>query len=173
MIRLLQMARRLALKPRTQTAKQVHALVVSALEPLRSRLRLLSLARLLAAAAAFRPCPRASTPLDTTKLALRCLARRHRQLSAEIELLEQQLTSLVAPTAPELLALMDEYTPLDEPIHLLLDPVSAHCSAEVAAWLGRPSGADLRVPFLTRACVLAVVHRGLVLDPESQVPAPG
>ncbi len=35
----------------------------------------------------------------------------------------------------ELLALMDEHTPVDEPIHLLLDPVSSHRSAEVAAWL--------------------------------------
>jgi hypothetical protein len=35
----------------------------------------------------------------------------------------------------ELLALLDEHTPLDEPIHLLLDPVSSHRSAEVAAWL--------------------------------------
>jgi transposase len=35
----------------------------------------------------------------------------------------------------ELLALIDEHTPADEPIHLLLDPVSSHRSAEVAAWL--------------------------------------
>jgi hypothetical protein len=35
----------------------------------------------------------------------------------------------------ELLALMDEHTPADQPIHLLLDPVSSHRSAEVAAWL--------------------------------------
>jgi transposase len=35
----------------------------------------------------------------------------------------------------ELLALMDERTPVDEPIHLLLDPVSSHRSAEVADWL--------------------------------------
>jgi hypothetical protein len=35
----------------------------------------------------------------------------------------------------ELLALMDEHTPANEPIHLLLDPVSSHRSAEVAAWL--------------------------------------
>jgi DDE superfamily endonuclease len=40
----------------------------------------------------------------------------------------------------ELLALIDEHTPADEPIHLLLDPVSSHRSAEVAAWLAdRPA----------------------------------
>jgi hypothetical protein len=35
----------------------------------------------------------------------------------------------------ELLALLDQHTPADQPIHLILDPVSSHASAEVAAWL--------------------------------------
>src|SRR3954467_11113515 len=35
----------------------------------------------------------------------------------------------------ELLALLDEQTPLGQPIHLILDPVSSHWSAEVNAWL--------------------------------------
>jgi putative transposase len=35
----------------------------------------------------------------------------------------------------ELLALLDEQTPPDLPIHLILDPVSSHWSAEVANWL--------------------------------------
>ena len=35
----------------------------------------------------------------------------------------------------ELLALLDEQTPADLPIHLILDPVSSHGSAEVANWL--------------------------------------
>ena len=35
----------------------------------------------------------------------------------------------------ELLALLDEQTPLGQPIHLILDPVSSHRSAEVNAWL--------------------------------------
>lgn len=35
----------------------------------------------------------------------------------------------------ELLALLDEQTPLGQPIHLILDPVSSHWSAEVARWL--------------------------------------
>jgi DDE superfamily endonuclease len=39
----------------------------------------------------------------------------------------------------ELQALLDEQTPLGEPIHLILDPVSSHWSAEVAEWLaGHP-----------------------------------
>src|SRR5258708_19416614 len=35
----------------------------------------------------------------------------------------------------ELLALLDEQTPAHLPIHLILDPVSSHWSAEVANWL--------------------------------------
>jgi transposase len=35
----------------------------------------------------------------------------------------------------ELLALLDEQTPLSQPIHLILDPVSSHWSTEVSAWV--------------------------------------
>ena len=35
----------------------------------------------------------------------------------------------------ELLALLNEQTPAGQPIHLILDPVSSHRSAEVANWL--------------------------------------
>jgi transposase len=35
----------------------------------------------------------------------------------------------------ELLALLDQQTPTDQRIHLILDPVSSHWSAEVQAWL--------------------------------------
>lgn len=35
----------------------------------------------------------------------------------------------------ELLELLDEQTPPGRPIHLILDPVSCHWSAEVASWL--------------------------------------
>ena len=35
----------------------------------------------------------------------------------------------------ELLALLDEQTPAGQPIHVILDPVSSHWSAEVRAWL--------------------------------------
>jgi DDE superfamily endonuclease len=34
----------------------------------------------------------------------------------------------------ELLAVLDEQTPVGQPIHLILDPVSSHWSAEVRAW---------------------------------------
>jgi hypothetical protein len=35
----------------------------------------------------------------------------------------------------ELLAMLDEQTPVGRPIHLILDPVSSHWSAEVGRWL--------------------------------------
>ena len=35
----------------------------------------------------------------------------------------------------ELLGLLDQQTPLGQPIHLILDPVSSHHSAEVRSWL--------------------------------------
>jgi transposase len=86
MLRTVQAARRSALKARTQAANQLHALVVTAPDALRSKLRRLSRARLIATAAAFRP----RLPL-TTQLVLKSLALRHQQLTAEIEVLEAQL----------------------------------------------------------------------------------
>jgi len=97
-------ARRSALKARTQAANQLHALVVTAPDALRSRLRRLSRARLIATAAAFRPRLPLTTPMAAAQLALKSLAMRHQQLTAEIEVLEAQLEALVAQAAPDLVA---------------------------------------------------------------------
>ena len=74
MIRTLRLARRSALKARTQAANQLHALVVTAPDELRARLRAMSMAELVDTAAAFRP-DRAgaapATPVAATKLALK------------------------------------------------------------------------------------------------------
>jgi transposase len=104
MIRTLQAARRSALKARTQAANQLHALVVTAPEALRSQLRKLSRPRLVTTAAAFRPRLPVTSPTLATQLALKSLAVRYQQLSTEIELLEAQLERLVAQTAPDLVA---------------------------------------------------------------------
>src|SRR5204863_3304966 len=69
------------------------------------RLRGLSLARLVAVAAASRPDARPDTPLAATKLALKSLAIRYQQLSAEVAALDEHLTRLVASAAPTLVAL--------------------------------------------------------------------
>ena len=105
MIRALRTARRSALKARGQAANQLQALVVTAPDALRERLRWLSTRRLVAAACRLRPGTMPDTPEAATKLALRSVARRYEALSEEIAQLDAQLDRLVAEAAPELLAL--------------------------------------------------------------------
>jgi transposase len=105
MIRALRTARRSAVKARGQAANQLQALVVTAPDALRDRLRWLSTRRLVAAACRLRPGTQPETPEAATKLALRSVARRHEALSEEIAELDVQLDRLVAEAAPELLAL--------------------------------------------------------------------
>ena len=105
MIRALRTARHSAVKARSQAANQLQALVVTAPETLRKRLRRLSTRELVAVAARFRL---GSDPADVqtaTKFALRSVARRHRQLSEEIAELDEQLDQLVAEAAPGLVSL--------------------------------------------------------------------
>ncbi|MBJ7600808.1 IS110 family transposase [Candidatus Nephthysia bennettiae] len=105
MIRALRVARRSAVKARTQAANQLHALVVTAPDELRSSLRKLGIPTLVATASRWRAgnCP--NTPLAATRFAMKSIALRHRQLSAEIATLDVQLDRLVAEAAPTLLAL--------------------------------------------------------------------
>jgi len=104
MIRSLRVARRSALKARTQATNQLLALVLTSPEELRASLRGLSVPSLVRAAARFRPGPLVS-PAAATKLALRHLARRYAALSAEIAELDRGLAMVVAEAAPALLAL--------------------------------------------------------------------
>jgi transposase len=104
MIRALSVARRSALKARTQAANQLRALLVTAPEPVRHQLRRMSLKQLVSTAATFRPTTPLSSPLAATKLALKSMAMRYQQLSAEMETLDRHLEDLVAETAPALLA---------------------------------------------------------------------
>jgi transposase len=83
-IRALRVARRSAVKARTQAANQLHALVVTAPDVLRARLRPLGIAALVAMAARFRVPAYPGTPEAATKLALRSIARRYQTLTAEI-----------------------------------------------------------------------------------------
>jgi transposase len=105
MVRALHVARRSAVKARTQAANQLHALIVTAPEELRAELRGLSTAKLVAAAARFRPGGLPKDLRAATKLAMRSVARRHRQLSEEIGELEGQITRLVSEAVPALTAL--------------------------------------------------------------------
>jgi transposase len=105
MIRALRAARRSAMKARTQAANQLQALRLTAPEDLRHRLRGLSTKELVRVAARFRL---AGDPTDVpaaTKFALRSVARRYEDLSAEIAELEAHLGRLVEQVAPELVSL--------------------------------------------------------------------
>ena len=84
------------MKARGQAANQLQALVVTAPDTLRERLRWLSTRRLVATACRFRPGTQPETPEAATKLALRSVARRHEALSEEIAELDVQLDRLVA-----------------------------------------------------------------------------
>jgi len=104
MIRSLRVARRSAMKARTQATNQLQALMLTSPEELRASLRGMSLPRLVKVAARFRPGPLLD-PAAATKLALRHLARRHAALSTEIAELDRALAQVVSEAAPGLLAL--------------------------------------------------------------------
>jgi transposase len=104
MIRTLRVARRSAVKARTQAINQLHGLVVTAPDSLRASLRHLPLAQLVAVAGSFRPGEQPTTPLAASKLALKSLAVRSQQLTREIGVLDRQLDRLVAAAAPALVA---------------------------------------------------------------------
>jgi transposase len=104
-IRALRLARRSAVKARTQAANQLHALVVTAPDELRARLRPLTTAALVRTAARLRPPAGPRTPEGATKLALKLIARRYQALSMEIAALDRQLDRLVAEAAPTLVAI--------------------------------------------------------------------
>jgi transposase len=104
MIRALRVARRSAMKMRTQTFQQMKALIVTAPAELREQVRSLSHDRLVDTAACLRSGP-VTTPVAAVKLALKCLAQRHQLLTTELATLERDLGRLVAAAAPTLCAL--------------------------------------------------------------------
>lgn len=103
-IRALRVARRGAVRIRIQVANQLHALVISAPEPLRTQLRDLSTRQLVTTCAALRPGSELNT-LTATKHALRSLSRRHQDADADIAELDQLLGQLVPRACPQLLEL--------------------------------------------------------------------
>jgi transposase len=98
------LARRSAVKARTQAANQLKALLVTAPDGLRAQLRCLPPAELVTTAARLRAATTPATPTDAAKLALRSIARRWLQLTQEITELEVHLDRLVAMAAPALVA---------------------------------------------------------------------
>ena len=104
-VRALRVARRSAITARAEAQTQLKALLVTAPEPLRAQLRELTTRQLVIACAALRPdTDRIADPVHATKTALRTLARRHQQLTAEIADLDADLAPLVARINPALTA---------------------------------------------------------------------
>jgi transposase len=102
-IRALRVARRSAIKARSQAAMQLHSLVSTAPDDLRELLRALPLNALVERCAGFRPGdPR--DPIQGTKTSLRSIARRYQHLTVEITDLDTDLDALVAEAAPNLVA---------------------------------------------------------------------
>jgi transposase len=104
-VRVLRVARRSAVKARTQTVNQIRGLLVSAPASLRERLTGLNRGALVDTLARLRPGDDLSDPTTATRAALRRLARRHRALDAEITELDAEIGPLVAQAAPALLEL--------------------------------------------------------------------
>jgi len=105
-IRLLKVARNSAVKQRTATANQIHAVITTATETLRQSLKGLSMTKTVDRIIRYRTGDPAC-PTQAAKLALRILGQRHRYLSNEITTIDQQLDTLVEIAAPpEMLAMM-------------------------------------------------------------------
>jgi transposase len=102
-IRVLRSARQSAVKARSQAANQLQALLVTAPEDLRHRLRQLPTKELVATCARFRLGSDPDDVRTATRFALRSVARRHGALSEEIAELDAQLERLVAEVAPGLI----------------------------------------------------------------------
>ena len=103
-IRMLTVARRSALKARTQAHNQIHGLLVTAPETLKDQLGGLRGGVLIDSCARLRPNSTTDALIGAAKRALRSLARRHQALSAEIAALDGELRALCAAANPALLA---------------------------------------------------------------------
>jgi transposase len=102
-IRVLRVARRSAMRARTQAANQLHGLVAAAPDELRCQLRQLKPAEMIERAARFR-ATNPTSPVDATRIALREIARRWQALDEEIGRLDGLLEPLVTAAAPALVA---------------------------------------------------------------------
>ena len=102
-IRMLRLARRSAIKARTQAANQLQGVVETAPVSLREKLRALSIPALVASARRFR-CRVPTTPEAAARFTLKSLAGRWAALDAEVGRLDEQICQLVETAAPALLA---------------------------------------------------------------------
>lgn len=102
LLRLVRVQRRSAMQARTQAANQLHAIIASAPDLIRTRLRDRSIAVVVAQLARRRVY--ADELERVTHNVLRGLAKRWAQLAAEIRVLDAQLDDMVRACAPALVA---------------------------------------------------------------------
>jgi transposase len=102
-VRVLHLARRSAVKAKTQASNQIRDLVLTAPEPLRSELRELPTVARIRRAARWRPGP-PDDPTTATRVAIRSLAVRWLALHDEAHQLELQLRSLLSRLVPTVIA---------------------------------------------------------------------
>lgn len=103
-LRALRVARRCAIAHRADLQRRLQALIVTAPEQLRQALRGLPIRELLQTCAAMRPDRSAAgDPATASKIAMRSLARRHLELSKEIDDLDGVIAPLVKAINPQLL----------------------------------------------------------------------
>ena len=103
-LRALQIVHRSAHKARTQTLNQLHALIVTAPEPIRGQLRGLGRAQMLTTCQSYRPGDRDDLA-SVVKLALRELATRVADLDDQIKRIQTRRHRLIRAHAPQLLAI--------------------------------------------------------------------
>jgi len=104
-IRALKVSRDSAVKHRTAAISQLRDLATTAPGQLHDQLIQLTASRRVTKAAGFRPdLTRLTDPVEATKLALRNLARRVQDLTAEIDATDNALEKLVNATVPTLVA---------------------------------------------------------------------
>lgn len=101
-LRQLRVARSGAMKARTAAANQLHSLIDTAPDAIRSKLRCLTTRRRVAIATRYRPGP-LLTPTGAAKHALAAVARRWNALDAEIKLLDHGIKMLLDTIATPLL----------------------------------------------------------------------
>jgi transposase len=104
-LRTLKAVQRSANKARTQALNQIHQLLVTAPEDLRTKLRGLTRKELLATCAAFRIRPDDDSLPAMTRLALRELAQRVLHLDGQLADVTARLGRITTAIAPELVAI--------------------------------------------------------------------
>ena len=133
----LRIARRSAMKARTQAGNQIHAVIDTAPEQLRHRLAGRTTADIVAVAR-FRRRHAPTTPLEAARLSLRTLARRWEYLDNELAALDAELDELTAATAPTLRAINGIGTQVATAMLAAVgdNPDRLHSSASFAALCG-------------------------------------